>query len=669
MRFLNLEMTAPNIDDVKIELGEGVNIISIPDKKLFDLFKYVPLINLYGSQQKELSQDLKEISSTINIFSSTLGREISFINNNGEVTIKDDKNFKKEDEQYIKDFKNVYPYENFIISSYYYPELKFNNIDPASYSCKIKQLLINSEIAKLKYPFFLQRKELLSSKEKKLIDLEREKQLLELKKRKKEKIFKEIQISEKNISKLEKRRDSIIKYRTALNEIVQQINDRDDASSKINNLKKDIIELNEIKEKIKSIENIISERFAHFSSRKDEKLPDLELIQQSFNSFRDINQQIDNFFNNRKKYSNSIIKIIFSSAIFSLIALMFLLFTTSASLILTFISAISAGITAITSIIYYITMKRSYPDELLEKKNQIENNLLEIFKQNDFPIDDYKTGELYEILFQYFDDFIDFRDMNSELVSLRKKISSSTNLEKEKKLEQLTNTIDELDESINHTIDNLDISIHPKFPQEEITKVAHNIDELLEENKTETAEKNSLIEKYKEEIDEYDKDEKNSLSTEMRLEETIKHINHLTDEVKHIKFLEDVFDEAVERWSKDKLEQLANNASEKITKIIGDSHTKEELSESFKNILIDSGKLKEEYMELKPYVSFAIMAALSEALDFTSMPPMFMIDPFIPNNEFSENMKKLLPEFFPDRQVIVIINYIDPNINGKLITL
>ena len=669
MRFLNFEMTASNIDDIKIEFSEGVNVISISDKELFDLFKYFPITGIYGSQQKELDQDIKEVSSTINFLSSTFEREMSFINNNGDVTIKDEKIFNKDSDQYKEDFKKIYSLKNFILSSYYYHELKFNNLDPIFEKDKIKQLLINSEIVRLKFPYFMGRDKLLSSKEKEAVDLEKEKELLEIKKIKKEKIFKEIHASEKDVSKIVKKRDSIINYKDKLNEIIKQIDKRDDISSKINNLKKEIIELKEIKEKITSVENTISERFSHFSKSAGEQLPDLEIIQQSFNSFRDINEQIDNFSISKKNYAVGAMKIIFSSAIFSLIALMFLLFTSSASLILTFISSISAGAAVLAALVYYFKIKKLKPTELLDKKDQMKTNLIDILKKNDFPIDDYKTGELYEILFQYFDDFINFRDINNELISLKKKKSGSADLtEKEDNLEQFMSEIEDLDKTINKAINSLDKSIHPLPIEEEMARAVNDIDELLEENKKEIDKKNSLIAKFKDEIDEYDRDVKNSLSSDMKLEETIRRINNLSEEIKHIKFLESVFDEAIEKWSKDKLEELANKTIEKIIKITNNSDMREKLGDVIKNLL-DSGKLKEEYMALEQYISFAMKGALSEQLSATPLPPIFLIDPFIPDNEFSENMKKLLPEFFPDRQVVVIINYIDPNINGNLITL
>jgi DNA repair exonuclease SbcCD ATPase subunit len=661
-------MTAQNIDDIKIEFSEGVNVVSISDKKLFDLFKYFPLTVIYGSQQKELDQDIKGVSSTINFLPGALEREMSFINNNGKVIIKDDKIFNKESDQYREDFKSIYTFENFIISSYYCSELKLNNLDHIFEKEKIKQLLINSEIERLKFPYFTGRDKLLPSKEKEAVDLEKEKELLELKNIKKEKIYKEIHASEKTVSKIEKKRDSIINYKDKLNEIIKQINKRDKISSKISNLKKEIIELKEIKEQITSIENTISERFSHFP-QKGEQLPDLELIQQSFNSFRDINEEIDNFSISKRNYSAGAMKIIFSSAIFSLIALIFLLFTSSASLVLTFISSISAGAAVLAVLVYYFKIKRLKPTKLLDKKDQMKDNLIDILKKNNFQVDDYKTGELYEILFQYFDDLINFRDINNELMSLKKKRSSFGGLaEKEEQLEQLTNEMGGLDKVINETINSLDTSIHPLPAAEDITRAVHDIDELLEENKKEIDKKSSLIAKFQEEIDEYDRDEKKSLSSEMRLEETIKRIATLTEEIKHIKFLEGIFDEAIERWSKDKLEKLADKTIENIIKITNNSDTREKLGDVIKN-LIDSGALKEEYMELEPYISFAIKGALSGQLSSPPLPPIFLIDPFMPDNEFSGNMKKLLPEFFPDRQVVVIINYIDPNINGNLITL
>jgi hypothetical protein len=155
----------------------------------------------------------------------------------------------------------------------------------------------------------------------------------------------------------------------------------------------------------------------------------------------------------------------------------------------------------------------------------------------------------------------------------------------------------------------------------------------------------------------------------MKLEEIYTHINNLNEEIKHIKFLDGIFNEAIEKWSKDKLEELSNKTIEKLMKITDNSNMKVNLNDAIKNILTNSGTLKEEYMELKPYISFAIKAAISETINFTTLPPIFMIDPFIPDNEFSENMKKLLPEFFPNRQVVIIINYVDPNITGNIITL
>ena len=61
---------------------------------------------------------------------------------------------------------------------------------------------------------------------------------------------------------------------------------RNKLSSKINNLKKDLIELREIKEKISDIEKTLQEKFSHFSEKGNDQIPDLEQIQEYLQFFQ-----------------------------------------------------------------------------------------------------------------------------------------------------------------------------------------------------------------------------------------------------------------------------------------------------------------------------------------------------------------------------------------------
>ncbi len=671
MRFLNLKISSRDSNDLKIEFRDGLNILAIPDKELFNLFTGIPVTGLYGTVPDGAASTLKNISCTITVSSEILNDEISFISSNGELTIKDSNTSDESAEMHnYPKYRSIATPDDFMTSSIFYPMQIQKNSDTVFEKGKIKSLLISNEVCSADFQFLKVRENLLQKKEKDLIDLNRDRQLLELKKMKKEKLLREIHVSERGVQKLEKRRESILRYKTALNDIISKIESRNKLSSKINNLKKDLIELREIKDKISSVENTLKEKFSHFSENGNDQLPDLEQIQESFNSFRDINEKIDKFTLRKKRYTGLALRIIISMIIFSITALMFLLFTSSASIILGITSGSAACAAGLIGLIYYFKFRQLKPVELFEQKKMMENKLIDLLKKNNFSVDNFKTGELYEILFQYFEDFINYRDISYELMELKKKISNSSSLiEKEKKLEQFNDEIKSINNAINGTIENLDLSIHSRPEEENINRAVHDIDELLDENGAEINEKKSLIVKFEEEIADYDKIENSSLSADLRLEEVLKQINECREEIEHIKFLNNVFNDASEAWSIARLEELAHLAVDKFLKLTDNSFIKDDIYESFNNLIMQSGSIKSEHKGLKKYISFSVKAAISELLKKGDLPPFFMIDPFTPDNEFADNMKKLLPEMFPERQVIVIIPGTDPDLKGNLITL
>jgi methyl-accepting chemotaxis protein len=347
-----------------------------------------------------------------------------------------------------------------------------------------------------------------------------------------------------------------------------------------------------------------------------------------------------------------------------------MIFTSSGSYILGLTSAGAAAGAGIASLIYFMKIRKLYPDELLKQKKEMENSLIELLKKNHFSVDNCKTGELYEILFQYFEDFINYRDISYELSDLKKKISNSASLtEKEKKQKQFSDEIEDINLSIDELIENLELSIHPKPGIDSIDKTIHEIDELFEENENEINEKQSLIIKFNEEIEQYDKAENSELSLDFKLEETLKQINECSENIEHVKFLNSVFNEAGGIWSLNRLEELSRITLDRFSELTGNSFIREDIAETINNILLTSGVIKSEHKGLKKYIAFSIKAALSEMLMNGDLPPVFIINPFTADNEFAENMKKLLPDLFPERQVVIIIPVNEPDLKGNLITL
>ncbi len=674
MRFLNLKLSSPETGDLKIEFTGGLNILSIADERIFSLITQIPFAGIYG-KEKDTNYTHDNISCAINASSSSLyGGNICFTLEKGYFTCEEydtsgvcrNNNGGTEKAEY----SSAYTPDDFLTSSFFSIGQIQKQSDPVFDREKVRSLLVNNELCGLNFPFFRNRENNMLQLNKELTSLGREKQLLELKKMKKEKLLKEVNLSERGIQKLSKRKESILKYKADLNEILSRIEERNKFSSRINNLKKDLIELREIKEKIDSVEKNLKEKFSHFSEKGNEQVPDLEQIQQSFNSFRDINEQLDKFSLKKIFYSGWALRIIASLIIFSIIAFLFMIFTFSGSYILGLTSAGAAVSAGITALIYFQKIKKLYPAEMLEQKKNMENSLIELLKKNHFSVDNCKTGELYEILFQYFEDFINYRDISYELSDLKKKTSNSPSLtEKEKKLKQFIGEIENINNSINELIENLELSIHPKPETGSIDKTIHEIDELFEENENEIKEKQSLIIKFNEEIEQYDKTENSELSLDLKLNDILTQINKCSENIEHIKFLNSVFIESAGIWSVNRLEELSRKTLNQFSELTGNTFIREDIAETINTILLTSGVIKNEHKGLKKYIAFSLKAALSEMLVNEDLPPVLFIDPFTTDNEFAENMKKLLPDLFHERQVVIIIPGNEPDLKGNLITL
>ena len=117
------------------------------------------------------------------------------------------------------------------------------------------------------------------------------------------------------------------------------------------------------------------------------------------------------------------------------------------------------------------------------------------------------------------------------------------------------------------------------------------------------------------------------------------------------------------------MQELSSITLKKFLQLTDNSFIKEDIENTINNIIVNSDKIKSEHKGLKKYIIFSIKAALSELLSSDILPPLFIFDPFTSDNEFADNMKKLLPDLFPKRQVVVIIPGNEPDLIGNLITL
>ncbi len=548
--------------------------------------------------------------------------------------------------------------EDLLLLSYHDPESIEQGIDPLFSGRRLSSVLLRKEMAGIS-PLFISGIDGLSPVvERELNTLSREIQLLELKKMKNDKLKKEIAHSSRNISRLNRQAESFENYKSVLAEIKKKNEHRDKLSHRISETKKDLIELREIGEKIHSLEKDLKKRFPQFYNETSEGLPDMDRIQELFNSVRDWNEKIDLFFQKRRSLAEKVLKVVIALLIFVFFSSIFITVKSVRSgaasvkplLIIASVSALvsAAGIAA------YFRIRKKAPAALLETKKERENALLEVLHKNNFPVDDFKTGELYDFLFQYFEDFITFRDIRNELADLRKKISSTVAYtEKEKKLDSLKIKVEETDAAVREMFAGLDADVYPVPEIRDIDHALSELNEKISETGSGIIHEKSIMARLEEQLNERSEPDVNLLEIEAEISDIRSRMEELRNEAGAVKLLE-------ETWREVSAPFMQKNKGEFILvfrtfmqRLVPD--IKDEALSEIENFLLDD-KLQMPGMDMsmKCAVSIAARCALSVYFREAELPPAVFVEPFaLTGQENVEERDKILLELSGTRQVII----------------
>ncbi|HPS58825.1 MAG TPA: hypothetical protein PK514_12035 [Spirochaetota bacterium] len=530
--------------------------------------------------------------------------------------------------------------------------------DPLFAGKKLASLLLKKEV-RGNGPVFISGLEGLStSLEKELNILSREIQLLELKKMKKDRLKKETAHSVRTLNKLSRQHESTVKYRETLLEIRKKNEQCDRLSHKISETKKDLMELKEIGDKTGSLEKDLKKRFPQFYDEKSDGLPDMDRIQESFNAMRDLNEKIDIYRQKRKNISGKIIKVIAASAIFTLLSLGFAgvkYFTAGIAMVRPLLAAAAvSGFMVLAGALAVFRIKKQQPEVYIEDKKVREADLFDLLHKNNFPVADFKTGEIYDFLFQYFEDFITFRDIRNELADLKKRISSTvTFAEKEKKLDTLNEKLDDTVSEIDRMLAGLDQSVHPLPEPGEIDNAAAEVTGVIKELDEKIEHEKSIIAKLEEQFSDQPGSDVNILEIEAEMNEINGRIEALKSEADTARFLEETFSEASAPFLEKCIEEFTPLLSANLSRLMSYRHD-EKISGALPLLFDNESLLPELDLQSRILISLGVRSALSAYFDEFDIPPVLLVDPVeTASRENVEELNKILLELFGNRQVII----------------
>jgi len=648
-----------------INLKPSINIIQTESEFIKKTIPQLPLIAIYGKgfnlQSPEDIFETEKYSAVINAGISD--RNISFINENGIL---------QSDHSDVSDLIN---YDDFLLYSFSGQSIQTEGIDTVLTAAGLKKFLINREPDEEKSGNMHRLEIVAAEKEKEIKELKKKRELLELKKRKKDKLGKELSTSERELSRLRRKRESYAAYKRTLTEILDLIQEDARLSSKIVNLKKDIIDMRETAEKREALEKEITHRFPQFTTGMIEKFPDLDRLQAEFNTIRDINEEMEKFNSSKKKKISLALKGITAGLLFAFISMMFILvktisLNTITGILLGALSSILVFISAVTGYYLYLLIRKGYPEDLINRKQTIESGLLEMFKNESFPHRNFGTGELYEYLFQYFEDFLSFRDLQNELSAIKKGINSRTTIEeKEEKLENFDSRKNEIQQEIELKLNSLDVSIHPAPDRDHIKNLAGEIDEMISEMLREEKQKDSIAKKIESESFQYESGDKSQETIDNSIAVIDSDIEKLKKSISDIIFMNNIYNETADEWFSVRLSGLTEKCTDIYSRIMTERKKDLKFNESIKDLVM-TGKSGDFTPEDIAALSLSMKLSLAEFSPPGENYPLILCEPFnIFKPEIAGKLKKILLELSEKRQVVIITSKSEKHLAGNLINI
>jgi hypothetical protein len=667
LRFIKLETELENQGNGKtINFNNKENFFRIRDQKKFEILKTL-ISGIFSAKTDSEFNAGEDINYNLHISYNDTTYRLDSKGNITEENSPADGNSRQVInshitlEQYIKIFKK----EIFSAISY----IEINGTSETEFSPEIlSSAFINMEMLKLNIPLTDKEKHL-NQKEQELSGLLKQKQLIEIKKMRKEKLQKEISSVNRVLTRLNKDSTVLEDFRDTLKNIAEKIVLKEKLNSKINDCKKDVLKLRDLKNHLNELEKGLKTEFPQFKNYT-ENLADLEEVEKNFNNLKEINSRIDNIQYSEKTIRKRTFRTIGGITVFSITALLFLSIQGDTGPI-PYIAVSSVIISLLIALISYMKLKKYNPESLTAEKEIYRKKMTESLGNSSFSFDNFKTEELYEFLLQYFDDFIKFSEIKSEIASIKEELASLPGLkETEKKLDSQSSEVSAIEKDISLKLEGLDQSIIAIEDIEYISDYISEINELIESAEGQIKQEDSIRKKIEHEIADYDKKDNTDTSYSIQLADIDEKIKNAEDEKAAILYLHDIMEVSSLKWNNERLEALSDLSWEMMKDILPEYSLKPEniYREAIRHFITHGEKtspLNEiPYSLIKTSVIYAFENLTGSSL---LLPPLLLVlKPDPDENITCEKIIKNVLELFPERQVIIITSATIPGISGKI---
>lgn len=287
----------------------------------------------------------------------------------------------------------------------------------------------------------------------------------------------------------------------------------------LNRKKEEVVDILATQDRLKDeaalIRKEIASQFPGFSGISDPVDSSiLQEIQEAFFRLRDILSEQDQYWEKRKIRRSRFNRFATAVHISTILATGILLYKNSFSvkgdnLVLAAILVTGLSITPLLSLYQTLTRNRNEERALEERKDEAVKKIRSLLEKSGFPLEGFDSGEVYEVLFQYFEDFMKFMELHDNESALREKmIKGSAIRTHQQDLDEIHDTEISVNEAIDSSMLTLTIaepsSVQIEHIQPLIDELRAQWNSLHEDKEKQQRVIQNLRKELAEEKDEYD---------------------------------------------------------------------------------------------------------------------------------------------------------------------
>jgi hypothetical protein len=513
--------------------------------------------------------------------------------------------------------------------------------------------------------------------EEKKRDLEKKIQIMDISGSRHDKLRREKNTIQREVDELNNSLNSLNSQKEILNKIIENLTKVEELKEEFEGIKD---EIQDEQQKIKSMADMKTELdtlFPQFSEIDIADSTNLDRLQEVFNDIRNLNEKIDNFYFKRELKAKKLKRTAIAITACALAALAAVLIKNSFDvfkdpyLLIGIIGLSCAAYAAIGAGLLFIRRDKEL-EKLEEEKKHFKVRIMVLMEKSKVVLEDYKLTEIYELLLQYFEDYVNYTERKKDLALIKSSLKEEEYMVRiQKKLDELKKEEEIIKDEIHTSIDILNIV-------DDIENETSKIEDLIRNIGTELAiikEKIETKERILQQIDsEFLQASGNSGAMNALLEEK-NGIDRILKKWKvnrnSMEFITRMLTRAVERSEEKQLRKLLDGTLEKFNHLTGNQYITK-IDDAAVLQMVTENRVPD---EMTPPIIHALLLSLKFTLsDFiingNTTIPLLIDEPFqFMDDERCNRFRDLVSNVSSKRQVIIFTHQSDKRNWGNFVEL